>query len=164
MSEAQTYTVPREALPAALRELAEAIGDADALRLACTHGGARLKVPRVADENSPLRASLSAAGLERLVRFYGGDVIDVPKGDAYLRELRHEHVRQLRAQKLTVDEVSHQTGYSRRQVMNILGGHGMANVDRLTLDLFGDDADNEPASELPGAGGAHDPFGLAGRS
>lgn len=162
----QDYTIQAEALPASIRELAEAIGHGDALRFIGQHGGARVRVPKTVDEDSPLRAGMSPAGYERLVRYYSGGSFDVPKGDAYLRALRHEQVRQARTRGLTVDAIAEETGYTRRHVINILCGHGGRVPDTFTMTLPGIEP---PAVTAPTpraiarAGGAHDPFGLGGR-
>lgn len=152
-----TLTTTPEALPAAVRELVRVLGDADALRLIGLHGGARMSVPKRPKDDHPLRMALSPAGFDKLVAGYGGETLDVPKGDAYLRRLRHEHVQQCRAQGLTLDETAEATGYSRRHVINIMGGHGEGS-DTLTLDLF---ADAPQAQSFAGA--ANDPFGLGAR-
>ena len=143
-----------EALPPAVRELVRVIGEADAMRLIGLHGGARMTVPKKPKEDHPLRMALSALGFDKLVAGYGGEALDVPKGDAYLRRLRHDHVRQCRAEGLTLDETAEATGYSRRHVINIMGGDD--SVDTKTLDLF-----DEPAlHSLSYAGLANDPFGM----
>jgi hypothetical protein len=157
VKQAPTLTTTPEALPAAVRELVRELGDADALRLIGLHGGARMSVPKRPKEDHPLRMALSATGFDKLVAWAGGETLDVPKGDAYLRRLRHEHVRQCREQGLTLDETAEATGYSRRHVINIMGGDG-DGADTQTLDLFQD----EPAPRS-WAGAANDPFGLGSR-
>lgn len=152
------FIIRPEALPAAIRELAEAIGDSDALRLIGQHGGARVNVPKKASEDHPLRMGLSAQGFDRLVARYGGGVLDLPKGDAYLRNLRHDQVRQCREHGLKIDDIAEVTGYTRRHVINILGGHG-SDIDTATMDLFGD----EPEAPESHPGQANDPFGLGAR-
>lgn len=152
-----TLTTAPEALPAAVRELVRVLGEADAMRLIGLHGGARMTVPKRPKEDHPLRMALSAAGFDKLVAGYGGEALDVPKGDAYLRRLRHDHVRQCRAQGLTLDETAEHTGYSRRHVINIMGGHD--DGDTQTLDLFA-----EPVHYVTShAGKANDPFGMGAR-
>ena len=151
-------TIKPEALPEGLRELARVLGDADALRLVGLHGGARVSVPKKAREDHTLRMALGAVAFERLVDEYGGETIDLPKGDAYLRELRHNQVRQCRDQGLTVDATAKATGYSRRHVINILGGE-TNGADTLTIDMFAE-PDLAPVNH---AGRANDPFGLGVR-
>ena len=152
---APVLTVKPEALPAALRELARVLGDSDALRLVGLHGGARVSVPKLARDDHPLRMALGEAAFGRLVAEYGGETVELPKGDAYLRELRHDQVRQCREQGLTVDETAEAVGYSRRHVINIIGGHA-DSTDTRTMDLF-----EEAPRPQSHTGSANDPFGLA---
>lgn len=149
-------TTSPEALPAAIRELARVLGDADAMRLIGSLPGARVSVPKPgrAKDDHPLRMALSPEGFVKLLAEYGGGELQVPKGDAYLRRLRHDHVRQCREQGLTFDETADATGYSRRQCINIMGGDA-GSGDTQTLDMFAEQ--DEPANY---AGQANDPFGL----
>lgn len=157
MNSPHAATVNHETLPESLRELVRVIGEADTFKLIGMHGGARVTVPKVAKADHVLRFALTEEAFDRLVREYGGESFDLPKGDAYLREVRHNQVRQYREEGLTMDEIAHVTGYSRRHVMNILGGHAGA-ADHFTMDLF----DEAPAPcSTPGA--ANDPFGLGAR-
>lgn len=153
---APLLSIKPEALPESLRELVRVIGEADTMRLIGTHGGARVAVPATPKEVHPLRMVLSDGAFACLVREYGGESLELPKGDAYLRVLRHDQVRQCREQGLTVDETAEATGYSRRHVINIIGG-AADGTDTLTLDLF----EEAPRSY---AGLANDPFGMGTRS
>lgn len=150
-------TTSPEALPAAVRELARVLGDADAMRLIGSMPGARISVPKPgkAKDDHPLRMALSPEGFVKLLAEYGGGELQVPKGDAYLRRLRHDHVRQCREQGLTFDETAEATGYSRRQAINIMGGDA-SMTDMKTRDMF---AELEEPENY--AGQANDPFGLA---
>lgn len=153
-------TTSPEALPAAVRELARVLGDADAMRLIGSMPGARISVPKPgkAKDDHPLRMALSPEGFVKLLAEYGGGELQVPKGDAYLRRLRHDHVRQCREQGLTFDETAEATGYSRRQAINIMGGDA-SMTDMKTRDMF--EEDEGPVNH---AGSANDPFGLGYRS
>jgi hypothetical protein len=153
---APVLTIKPQALPAALRELARVLGDSDAMRLVGMHGGARVSVPKQARADHPLRMALGEEAFGRLVAEYAGETIDLPKGDAYLRELRHDQVRQCREQGLTVDETAEAVGYSRRHVLNIIGGHA-DSTDTLTMDMF-----EEAPAPRSYAGQANDPFGMGG--
>lgn len=147
-----TLTIAHQAMPASLRELARVLGDAGALRLTGVYGGQRVRVPNKPDADHAMRAGLGDALFEALVSECAGISMDVPKCDGFLRELRHEQVRQYREQGLTMDEIAGQTGYSRRHVINIL--YGDEGQDTKTIDMF------EPAP-ISHAGSANDPFGLA---
>ena len=149
-------TIRPEALPASLRELARVLGDSDALRLVGMHGGARVSVPKLVSDDHPLCVALGKDAFDRLVAEYGNETIELPKGDAYLRRLRHDQVRQCREQGLTVDETAEAVGYSRRHVINIIGGHA-DGTDTLTMDMFEEEL--QPRSY---AGQANDPFGMSG--
>ncbi len=153
---AAVYSMDQAALPESLRELVRVLGEADALRLVGAHGGARLSVPTKdkATDVHPLCVALGKSAFDKLVAEYGGEAIDLPKADSYMRELRHEQVRQCRAQGMTIDETAEATGYTRRHVMNIMGGDGR---DTFTRDMF-DDVAPAPRSY---AGAANDPFGLS---
>jgi hypothetical protein len=154
-------TVAPEALPESLRELVRVLGASDALRLIGMHGGARVSVPKVASDDHPLRMALSGEGFVRLVAEYKGETLELTKGDAYLRKLRHDQVRQCREQGLTMDETAEHTGYSRRHVINIMGG--IDGEDTATIDMFDDVgavAVAAPQRAQSHAGRANDPFGL----
>jgi hypothetical protein len=150
-----TLTIAPEALPESLRELVRVLGDAGALRLTGVVGGQRITVPKKPLPDHPLRAGLGHETFEKLVAEYRGESMEVPKCDGFLRVLRHEQVRQCRAQGLTIDETAEATGYTRRHVINIMGGDD--GVDTKTMDMFAV-VDNAPKSY---AGSANDPFGLA---
>lgn len=148
--------VDAAALPPALRELSKTLGDSAAVRLVGLAGGSRLSVPKKASPEHPIATALGYELFSKLVNAYGGEHIDIPKGDAYLRELRHDQVRRCREQGLTFDETAQVTGYTRRHVINIMGGDA-GGVDTLTRDMF--EADEAPESN---AGQANDPFGIGG--
>lgn len=160
--------IAEEALPEGLRELARVLGQADAMRLVAAMGGRRVTVPVAVVAGHPLSLALSAEGFERLVENWRGEALELPKGDAWLRELRHEAVRQCRARHMKLDDIASETGYTRRHVINILMGR-TDGADRFTIDMFGDEAEREMA-EAPNvshhqavvstAGSANDPFGL----
>lgn len=149
-----------EALPASVRELARVLGDNEALRLLGIFGGARLPGLMRMKEDHPFRVFLGEASFAKLVAHYGAETPDLPKCDGYLRELRHEMVRQCRAQGMTIDDTAEHTGYTRRHVINIMAGEGVAS-DTFTRDMFEAGDDDQVVSA---AGSANDPFGIgAGR-
>lgn len=148
-------SIKPEALPASVRELARVLGDNDALRLLGQYGGARLPGLMRMKPGHAFRLFLGEEGFAKLLAHYGSETPDLPKCDGYLRELRHEVVRQCRAQGMTIDETAEETGYTRRHVINIMGGEAGA-TDTQTRDMFAQD-DGQVVSV---AGSANDPFGL----
>ena len=149
-------------LPAALRELVTVLGEAAAFRLVERRGGGRLIVPKKVHPDHRLMDELGFKGFADLVAAYGSMVLELPKYDSVLRQIRHERVRKLRAEGMTVDRVAVATGYTRRQVFNILADDfDLAPAAQLDMfggpDLFADDPAERPK---PAPFGANDPFGL----
>ncbi len=144
-----------ELLPESLRELVRALGEASAFDLVQALGGGRITVPTRARANHPLFQVLGGPMFVALVEAYAGLTLELPKYDSVMRQLRHERVRQHRAQGLTMDQVAVATGYSRRQVINILGRDG---VDDGQMAMFAEAGEGSPVVKKHLA---HDPFGLA---
>ncbi|MFT4191669.1 MAG: hypothetical protein QM617_09135 [Comamonas sp.] len=159
MKAAPTLHINPLALPPSLRELVRVLGEGEALRLVSQYGGTRLPSLRAMSAEHPCRVFLGEAVYAKLLDAYGAETVELPKCDGILRELRHDVVRQCRAQGLSIDETAEATGYSRRHVINILGGSA-GGADVYTMDLFQDPA-APPAGRYTGT--ASDPFGLAAR-
>ena len=165
MENAVAFDVDLETLPPALRELVRVLGFADAMLLISVRGGGRITVPHKVREGHELALLLGMDSFTKLVKEYEGESLLLPKLDSYLRELRHEQVRQCKARGLDVDEIAEETGYTRRHVFNILGGYADSR-DTFTMDMFGEE-EAQPAEPVAmaesEAGSANNPFGLAGR-
>jgi hypothetical protein len=160
------FQLTDEALPASLRELVRVLGLAGTLRLLAMAQGGRVSVPKKPREDDARRAALGEETYAKLIAGYGGETVDVPKADAFLRQIRHEQVRFYREAGLTMDEIATQTGYSKRWVVDILGGHADER-DTQTIDMFAPaqirrPAANQAAMRVPKLPefSAHDPFGL----
>ena len=152
-------------LPGELRELVRVLGEATAFKLVERRGGSRLIVPKKVHPDHRLADELGLKTFVDLVEHYSGAVLDLPKYDSVLRQVRHQRVRRLRGDGKTHDRIAVETGYTRRQVINILAG-GDDLVSSAQLDLFGlpsivADLADAPA-ELP-ANSANDPFGIGRR-
>jgi len=149
-------------LPQALRDLVRALGEGAAFKLVERRGGGRLIVPKRVHPDHRLMDELGLQVFAALVDSFGGEVLELPKYDSVARQLRHERVRKHRAAGLTIDRVAVATGYSRRQVMNILGD--VAPEDR-QIDMFEMLAlDDQAAAAQNYAGAANDPFGLTSKT
>lgn len=156
-------TINLDRLPRELRELVRALGEATAFKLVERRGGSRLIVPKKVHPDHRLMDELGLRGFADLVEHYAGLVLELPKNDSVLRQLRHQRVRKLRGEGLTHDRIAVLTGYARRHVITILAG-GDDLVPSSQLDLFGQAAEAaEGADEMP-ANSANDPFGLGRRS
>jgi hypothetical protein len=166
-----------ERLPASLRVLVRAVGEALAYKLAHVRGGTYLDVPKQVCLDHALCHALGAADYAALVAHFGGERINIPKADALLTQQRHARVRELLAEHRSKNYIARHTGYTRRQVINI---QNAGFEDRLFLqgDLFttpnpaasATNAANapsktiRPALESQHTPSAHDPFGIARRN
>lgn len=153
-------------LPGQLRMLVRIMGEAAAFKLAEHRGGTPITVPltlhRAAERG--LLELVGADAFAALVAELPGQTLQLPKYDSVLRQLRHQRVLAWRAQGNTQAVVALATGYTVRQVINILNRNGVAQVDVQALaqrDFF---ADAHPAPAPPTKGAAvaraHNPFGL----
>lgn len=149
-------------LPAELRELVRVLGEAAAFKLVERRGGSRLIVPKKVHPDHRLMDELGLKAFADLVAHYGSAVLDLPKYDGVVRQVRHQRVRLLRGQGKTHDRIAVETGYTRRHVINILAGDDDV-VSRAQLDLFGEPVEAAEAvaerAELP-PNSANDPFNL----
>jgi len=152
-------------LPKLLRQLIRVMGQDAALQLVDQFGGTQLVVPK---RFTPDHMLVDVVGLEAfgaLVSQYGTEVLELPKNDAVVMQLRHHRVRELREQGLTHSEIAIKTRYTRRWVIAILGSE---EEELRQLGLFDEDDDDAVKSSLANsrggagesAGLAHDPFGL----
>jgi hypothetical protein len=158
-----------EALPASLRELVRVLGLSGTLRLLAMAQGGRVIVPKKPKPDDPRCTALGEETYLRLIAEYKGEAIDVPKADAFLRQIRHQQVSFYRAAGLTMDQIALHTGYSKRWVIDILGGHADGR-DTQTIDMFepaqivkpshSRRAANQPKLPKLPSFSAHDPFGM----
>lgn len=173
-------TVPAVALhklPVQLRMLVRLMGEAAAYRLVQWRGGTPWTVPKSvrSPQFTKLAEMVGAEPGAALVAEMTGQTLQLPKYDGVLRQLRHQRVVELRSKGVKLHEVALATGYTVRQVINILNRAGLPSLcdglDGLVGqgDLFGPDADElDDATEAPAVVAetgptAHNPFGLAQR-
>lgn len=159
-------------LPASLRELVRVVGFIPAMRLVQCRGGQSIMVPKRLDMQNPTPAARrllddlgSLQALAALIDWRGGEWIDhLPKYDAVARQLRHEHVRQLRRDGFTCNEIAAATGYSKRWVIEVIG---LEERDARQWDLFGEPGmvpatrNDRSRLQMAQAGTAANPFGLS---
>lgn len=153
-------------LPAELRELVRVLGESAAFKLVERRGGGRLIVPKKVHPDHRLMDELGLKAFADLVAHYGSEVLELPKYDSVTRQLRHQRVRRLRVEGRTHDRIAIETGYTRRQVINILAADDDL-VPSSQLDLFGaplliseEEADGADQAPAPAPHSANDPFNL----
>lgn len=129
-------------LPTQLRMLVSVTGEAAAYRLVQWRGGTPYTVP-LSVRSRQFAILVDAVGFDaanELVAELGGQTLQLTKYDAVLRQLRHQRVIELRGRGVRQWEIALATGYSVRQVINVLNASGaltMGPQGRQT-DLFGD--------------------------
>lgn len=115
---------------AALREIAGAIGRADAVRLADRLGGQRIYVPRDIPADHLIAQAIGPEQARKFANFFHGMWMELPVASA---RRRRQRVQELGAAgELTRQQIAAETGYSERQVYNILGNE----QDKGQADLF----------------------------
>lgn len=104
----------------ALAQIAEVLGDTEALTLARRFGGTRLYVPKIIGDNHPICAVLGRDTANRLAAWAGGGSLDIPKQAA-----RRAHVRDLHSRgTLTISQIAVETSYTERHVYRLLRDAG----------------------------------------
>lgn len=142
-------------LPTQLRMLVRLMGEAAAFRLVEQRGGTPLTVPHRLSGRAhfDLAELIGPPALAALIAELPGQTLQLPKNDSLLRQLRHQRVCELRGQGLTQAAAARATGYTVRQVINILNRNGLEMLPQ-QHELF-------PEPVAPTGGQAHNPFGLA---
>lgn len=166
------FILSDEALPASLREFVRVLGLTSTLRVLAVAQGGRITVPKKPQADDPWRAAMGDDAYLAMVKEYGGEVIDMPKADAFIVQIRHQQVRFYRQAGLTMDQVAVQTGYCKKWVINILHDRTLKR-DPNTHEMFPDElkdaqrvvrytASNAPQRKPPKLPeySAHDPFGM----
>lgn len=149
-------------LPTQLRMLVRLIGEAAAYRLVEQRGGTPLTVPHRLSGRAhfDLVELLGPPAIAALIAELPGQTLQLPKNDSLLRQLRHQRVVELRGQGLTQAAAARATGYTVRQVINILNRNGVAmppEQDDLFPELM---APARAPATAAASHQAHNPFGL----
>ena len=129
----------RRAIPGAeaFALIAQAIGGEHAFALAKCYGGTTQYIPLEIGAQHPLWQKLGCDAATKLVEYYGGTRLSIPK-----QPQRRAWVRQLaRGRALTISAIAAETGYSERQVYRIISEGDSEErhpdlVDDRQLDLF----------------------------
>lgn len=126
-----TPPVALHKLPPQLKVLVRCMGEAAAFRLVKARGGTPLHVPKTV--HSPRFAGLvelcgDVVAAAALVAELGPATIQLPKYDAVARQLRHAGVIERRQRGDRLASIALATGYTMRQVINILNAAGLQEV------------------------------------
>lgn len=140
-------------LPPNLRKLCRAVGSRKAFRLCEERGGVPLQVPNRALLDHWLVDIIGFDGLQALVQELKGELIDVPKYDKVMMQLKHQQAHACLKAGLGLTRTALKIGYTKRHILNIQADLQMAMGERYQFpdqvdvqqDLFGGLDDGEGA-------------------
>lgn len=119
-------------LPPVLQELAELIGLSAALKLAAAYPGVAVYIPSKPHQGHPLSMIVGYENLKRLADVYGQDNLKMP--NIAVRNMKHQLVRELRAEGKSIRDAALATGFTTRRVEQLCAGDKAA--DKRQSDLF----------------------------
>lgn len=94
-------------LPPLLQEMVGLIGMPATMRLVQKYGGVRIYVPKRVEPDHELARLIGLSNAEALSDAYGGDDhFDVPKGEIALKAVRNATIRSLRAEGVSIRNLS----------------------------------------------------------
>ena len=132
-------------LPPQIRLFIRTIGIANTLRLLEARGGLPTHMPADPDKTSVFHKILSHADIQALADTFGGSIIDIPKADKILRQLRNQYVvNALRNGHKTGRELARELGLTYRMI-KIIRAESEMDMDDATGDLFALDNSADPA-------------------
>lgn len=118
---------PKDTWPAILREVAEVVGEEDALRLARACGGVEMVVPRDHAANHPWRSALGASSFAKLVHVFGGRSVSLPRGTFVASLQRRADVLALHATGKTARDIALRLELTERHVRRIIAAAKQAD-------------------------------------
>ncbi len=103
-------------LPPSAREIADAIGLADTLKLVDHFGGTRLRVPTTYKPDYPFCKVIGPASAVKLIEVFCDNLLEVPKCDSAVRLIRN---RMIIESDKTARALAVEWGLTERQIRNI---------------------------------------------
>lgn len=107
-------------LPPILREIVGVTDLAATLAIVRAYGGTRLYVPMKFDSDHPLAKLIGHAHAAAMVMRYGGDMLDIPKGEIALKAARDKQIRAER-HEFSQAQLARRHHLTERHIRNILG-------------------------------------------
>ena len=94
-------------LPGVLQDICALIGLHHTMRLVQRYGGVRIYVPKRVEPDHELARLIGLSNAEALSGAFGGEVhFDIPKGELALKAVRNAKIRSLRAEGLSIRNLS----------------------------------------------------------
>lgn len=132
VTDTDLYLIDPSQLPPQIRKLVDCIGLPPTFRLLEKRGGTPLRVPLYPNRAEVLREILSSGELQALCSAYGGQVLDLPKVDKMLIQIRNHAIQQAR-KTMSASETARAFNLTRRMVIYI---SGECEADKDQLDMF----------------------------
>lgn len=113
-------SVLREKMPTSLQEIAEVIGDDDAMKLVHVHGGTRVFVPQKIGAQHKLATLLGFEQARRLSSIFGGEALTIVRCSKLLKHKRNEEIRKKYDDGVSVYTLVREYDLSERQIYSIM--------------------------------------------
>ena len=103
-------------LPRTLRDLAEIVGEAQALNLARAFGGQRITIPRDPSSSHPVAQAIGVEAARLLGHYYGSVQVEIPVCRALRVAQRNAEIRAARREGATISELARRYRLCRRSI------------------------------------------------
>ena len=122
-------------LPAAMAELLDTIGDQEGLALLEKWQGVDIYVPSKWEgvENHQIKEVIGEMAFQKLVDYYSGERIYLPKMDAVIKQLKYHAVAQLHDAGVSHRDIAMKTGYTKRWVIEVIHKINAQNNNQSSL-------------------------------
>lgn len=120
-------------LPPQIRLFVVVIGLPETVKLLKARGGTTLRIPKVADKSDVLPQILSIDAVNKLCSAMPGKILQLPKSDKILMQIRNKAIR-LERQSVSAAQLALKYSLTRRQIINI----APLPEDGGQCDLFGE--------------------------
>lgn len=118
MTETDLSTIDPDTLPPQIRQLVVLIGLPETFKLLQAKGGTQLRIPKMANRAEVLPEILQAESVDLLCKAWAGKVMDVPKVDKILLQIRNQVITKARATQ-SASQLARSFDLTRRQIINI---------------------------------------------
>lgn len=110
----------RDKIPASLQEIAEVVGDDNAMKMVQAYGGTRVFVPQSVGAQHKLSTLLGFEQAKKLSRTFGGEPLTIARCTMLLKHRRNEEIRKKYDEGASVHELVREYGLTERRIYSIL--------------------------------------------
>lgn len=106
-------------LPESVQEMADVIGLHETLLIVQERGGIRLCVPTKAKQNHWLSDLIGIEAMKKLVEYYCGEEIEIPRCAAAIKAAQEEEMYKLLESGMSQPQVAKMFGYTERTIRRL---------------------------------------------